>query len=1128
MEEFINKVLQQNVLLKLEEGDLKVFVKDKAAISKELIQEIKEKKEALVVYLKRLELNELDEKKNNKIPTVAQSQNYDLSSAQTRLWVLNQFGGNAAYNMPFQLPLLGTYNLENLERAIRAVIERHEILRTVFKEDETGEVKQWICSAEELDFKLKYLDYRALEEKEENVQQYIREDRYQPFDLKEGPLLRAAIFQLGEEEYVFYYNLHHIIGDAWSMNILSKDVLAFYEAFQSGQAASLSPLNLQYKDYAAWEKEQVKSPVFTRHKEFWLKQLDGKRGLIDLPGNKQRPLIKSANGYTLGAFINSEDTKKLKAFSQQHGGSLFIGLLTSWNILFQRYTQERNLVIGTAVAGREHADLEDQIGFYINTLALKNYIDPEKSFSELFGEVKKNTLLAYSHQAYPFDHLVEDLKLNRNTSRNVVFDVMFTLHNVAENEQGLMFSEEQQEQVIDFGTNLAKFDLTLRFIEKGSTLFFEVNYNTDVYEREVIEQLIFNYKRLLSQVLQQADLPVYEHKYLSEEELQQQLVAFNDTEVTYPKESTAIQLFEEQVRKTPEKIALVAGEQKWSFRNLNEEANRLAGYIRGKQEIKADELIGICLERNEWVIIAMLAVLKAGGAYVPIDPVYPAERVDYLLQNSRCKMLIDEQVIKDFKQEREIYEENNLPLSSGSQNLVYVIYTSGSTGKPKGAMIEHRGLLNHINWFNRDFKVTDKDKTVLITSYAFDGSVTSIWSCLLSGAELHILSKEQAQNPEGSLRYIGEKEISFLKLVPSLFSSMLNTSTFEETNCFKNIRFVKLGGENIVLKDLQKCFKKYPNIHFANHYGATEASIGSVIHHISRENFEEFASCPVVGAPFDNFRIYILDEHMQLLPIGATGDIYIAGDGVGRGYIGLEELNKERFLKGFFKEKVMYKTGDKGAWTTQGTILFKGRNDNQVKVRGYRIELGEIENVLLRHESISEAVVRYIGRQEDDKALLAYIRGEQKLSSSEIRTFLSTELPDYMIPAQFIQVETIPLTANGKVDTARLPQPGSALMETGKEFIAPRNKVERELAEIWQELLGREEVGVSENFFELGGHSLKVISLINAIGKKMEIKLAVEDFFLDPTIEACAKEIERVNWLKTKTVQTEKANTIEI
>ncbi|WP_165760192.1 condensation domain-containing protein, partial [Niastella populi] len=565
---------------------------------------------------------------------------YAISDGQRRLWVLSQFeGGSAAYNIPGSIYLNQDIEIENFRRAIDATIERHEILRTVFREDESGEMRQWVLERKDLGFVIEYQDFRKEANRNEEVEDYIAADAYRVFDLEKGPLLRAALLQVAEAEYVFYFNMHHIISDGWSMEVLSKDVLKYYEAYKAGKAPEVDDLRIQYKDYSAWHLSQLNEESFKGHKKYWLDKLSGELPLLDLPGTKPRPQVKTYKGHGLATYLNKPTTAKLKQYTQENGGSLFMGLLATWNVLMYRYTSQRDLIIGTPVAGREHADLEDQIGFYINTLALRNEVNPEESFDRFYQAVKEETLKSYNHQMYPFDRLVEELNLQRDTSRSAVFDIMLILQNNGERPERFELSDEELNQIADKGYNTSKFDIEIAVRELGDYIHLNFIFNPDVYDKAMVEGLIRHYRQLLTALLETPEQKISTIGYLSEEEKRKLLVTYNGTAVAYPKNRTIVDLFEEQVAKTPDNVAVVFEDIELSYRELDERSNQLAHYLR-EQGVREETLVPICMDRGVEMLVGIFAILKAGGAYVPIDPAYPQERISYILADTAARLVV--------------------------------------------------------------------------------------------------------------------------------------------------------------------------------------------------------------------------------------------------------------------------------------------------------------------------------------------------------------------------------------------------------------------------------------------------------------------------------------------------------
>ncbi len=1094
MRELISELKLQRIYLSLDKDEL-VIDFEGGDLSDDLISKIKANKSLLINYLRKY----TSTPSYSGIPSVGIKSNYAISDAQRRLWVLSQFeGGSVAYNMPSSIELEGEYELSLFQKSFDRLIERHEILRTVFKTDETGEVKQWILEPEELNFKIDYKDFRKSKNREEKIIKYITDDSYKVFDLEKGPLLRAALLQTGEAEYIFYFNIHHIISDGWSMQVLSKDVLAYYEAYKENREVKLEPLRIQYKDYSAWQLNQLNEATFEGHRSYWLKQLKGELPILELPSSKQRPRLKSYNGHSLSTYISEATSIKLRKYTEANGGSLFMGLLATWNVLIYRYTGQTDIITGTPVAGREHVDLENQIGFYVNTLALRNEIHPEDNFDLFYQRLKTETLMSYGHQMYPFDRLVEELNLQRNTSRNAIFDVMLVLQNVGEKVEGLKLEEAELNQIQDNGYSASKFDLEITFQELGNYLSLQVVYNEDVYEKEMVEQLLSHYKKLLNTLLENTAEKISELDYLSNAEKDQLLVTFNDTQVAYPREKTIVDLFEEQVEATPKNVAIVFEDKELMYQELNEQSNQLAHYLQKNYDIQPDDLIGIKLERSEWVIIAMLGILKSGGAYVPIDPSYPQARINYILKDTNCKVCIDKEELCKFKEHQKEYSEGKVISITKSNHLAYAMYTSGSTGIPKGVMIEHKSVIRLVKNANY-MQMSSKDKILGLLNFSFDGSVFDIFMPLLNGGELVISLPDVFLDFEKFAKIIEYRGIKGFLLTTALFNSLVD-SEFKSLN---QLSYILFGGEQVSVNHVIKFKQLYPGVKILHVYGPTENATFSTVYTIN--HIEPKALTIPIGPVISNSSVYILDEYNKVVPIGVTGELCVGGDGLSRGYLNKPDLTLEKFIKNPFKDgERLYKTGDLGRWTRDGDVEFIGRKDNQVKIRGYRIELGEIEHALLKNEAVKEAVVIARSNVSNEKELVAYLVSENEQNIVELRNSLKLSLPDYMIPSYFVQLEALPLTSNGKIDRKALPNPEAMGLSSGLEYVAPRNEREQKLVEIWQTLLQREQIGVTDDFFILGGHSLKAIRLISEYHQVFDVKLSIQAIFNQSTIEGHA------------------------
>jgi tyrocidine synthetase-3 len=1027
----------------------------------------------------------------DKIEPVEPQADYALSSSQRRLWVLSQFEeANIAYNMPGVHMFEGGFSPKALEAAFASLIERHESLRTVFRENEQGDIRQIILPSNASGFSLTQLDLRHDKRQEEAVRELVQGDFVKPFDLSSGPLLRASLYQVEDSRWVFSYVMHHIISDGWSMNILIRELLQFYNAHAKGGGNPLEPLRIQYKDYAAWQQKQLTGESLKAHEDYWLKQFEGEIPVLDLPGDNPRPAVKTHNGRRMHFGLNAELAQGIKNLSQQQGGTLFMGLLAAVNTLLYRYTSQEDIVIGSPIAGREHADLEGQIGFYLNTLALRSRFSGNGSFQQLLDHVKRVTLDAYQHQVYPFDELVENLSLRRDMSRSALFDVMVILQN-NESDGGDVLLDIDNLSVSGYGggeITVSKFDLVFEFMEVGEELHAVLGYNTDIYGEDTIKRMADHLRQLLSSLVREPQKPLAQLDYLGDGEEQELLRKFNDTAVTFPQDKTIIHLFEEQAERTPGEPAVVFGRRTLTYKQLNAQANRLAHYLKTNYSITPDDLIAIKLERSERMIATLLGILKSGGAYLPIDPEYPQERIGYMISDSGCKLVIDEEFLESFERKQEKYSKENLASSNLlPSHLAYVIYTSGSTGKPKGVMMEHGSVLNYLLGFRHRHSV---DVDFLFTSnVAFDASLKQIFLPLISGRKVHVynLLRDLSSLPE----YVRKNSVRVLNATPGVVNELLGLP--DGRRLFETLETVIIGGEAFDPALLQKMRAYNPGLVITNAYGPTETCANSLTC--------ELDSRVSLGTPLPNTSIYLLDANGMLVPVGVVGEICIGGPGLARGYLNRAELTAEKFVENPYKPGTrMYMTGDLGRWLPDGTIEFIGRKDDQVKIRGHRIELGEIENALRGMEAIASAAVTARATDNGGKELVAYIVAKEELAAAAIRSSLSGLLPAYMIPTHFVQMDELPLTSNGKVDRKRLPEPDSDALER-TSYIAPRNEAEERMALAWQEALGRKQVGIGDNFFDLGGHSLNAIRLQRLLNKKYGFRIGIRDIYNHPTIE---------------------------
>ncbi|MBB5624256.1 amino acid adenylation domain-containing protein [Pedobacter cryoconitis] len=1040
---------------------------------------------------------------------------YPMSSSQRRLWILSQFeDGNSANNMPGVYEFEGELEPASLAYAFKLLIERHEILRTVFRADEKGDIRQFIFPANEVQFTIPDFDLRGEKQQYAKLKSLLQHEFTRPFELAEGPLVRASLYQTEDHKWIFTYTLHHIISDGWSMGIMINELLLFYNSHRKGEANPLASLRIQYKDYAVWQQEQLSGETLKGHKDYWLKQFEGELPVMDLPGDRTRPAVKTYNGGVIYKTIAKDLASELRSFSQEQGATLFMSLLAVVNTLLYRYTGDEDIITGSPIAGREHIDLDDQIGFYVNTLSLRTRFKGTDNFKDLLAHVKQVTLGAYEHQIYPFDELVDALNLKGDISRNPLFDVLVELQNNETSQSKKTHTPEKlkvkfHEEEINL---FSRFDLSFSFLETANELTISIEYNSDLFDNATALRMAAHVEQLISAVVKEPLIPVQQLNYLSEQEKYKLINEFNTSAPGYPLDKTFIELFEEQAANTPDHIAVIFNHTALTYRELNETVNQFGNYLLQTYELKADDLVGLKLERSEWVLIAILGVFKSGAAYVPIDPDYPQERVNYITTNANCKLLIDAEELSRFANEQFKFSKNNRVKVNAPGDLAYVIYTSGSTGSPKGSMIEHAGMLNHLFAMKELLAMDSNSKIVQNASYTFDISVWQFLNALIIGGTTIIYDRETILNPALFIENLIAVQATILQVVPSYLKTVLDLIAEGKTPDLSAIKYLSVTGEAVSQPLLKKWFEVFPEIKVLNAYGPAEASDDVTLHIMDKAPAE--MTVPV-GRPIQNMNVYILDKLDKLCPIGVAGEICVSGIGVGRGYLNDAKRTTENFvIDPFHTEKSvrMYRTGDTGRWLADGNVEFIGRKDDQVKIRGHRIELGEIEKAVQQYSGIEEVVVIAKKEPTGENNLVAYLISNKNVLMEEIRGYLLSRLPVYMVPAYFVQLDKLPLSANGKVDKKALPDPESIGLKSGIAYVAARNETEERLVEIWETLLDKEKISVKDNFFELGGHSLLAIRLISKIHEQFDVKIGMTAFFQAPVIETMALYLEAVSF----------------
>jgi amino acid adenylation domain-containing protein len=1032
-----------------------------------------------------------------------------LSYAQERIWIIDRLKGTPDYHLPVVLRWKGPVDRRALYHAIRTILERHHILRTRIKE-ENGSVYQDVRDAEEW-----VLDYRDDIQEGDAVQRYIEDFVNRPFDLSNDYMLRAGLLKINENQHLLTIVNHHIASDGLSVPLMVNEFVELYCANREGRRAELPELKIQYADYATWQRRYGES--LSGGLAYWNERLRGAVPL-ELPLDKVRPAMQSVNGDVVEIEIGKELKGQLNRLSREEGVTLFMLLVAVCKTLLFRYSGQQDISVGTPVANRTHRETEGLIGFFTNTLVLRTTLEGKMGFRELLKQIKQNTLEAYNHMDVAFEKIVEQLADARDMSRSPLFQVMFVLQNTPPVPMipGVTLSVEP------LANTTSKFEMTFDITELEEGMKVRIEYNTDLWRRETVNRIARHYAALLQAVVSHADERIGQLNMLTDAERTAMLSPLKDRMVSYAPDRMLVDLFEEQVLSAPDHIAIVDEDREWTYRELNEQANRLAGYLRIRRQVGRDDLVGLLQEKGERMIVGMLGILKAGGGYMPVDPEYPADRIGFMISDSGCKVLLDEKEWGLFQEEEVLYGKEDLPWVNLPGDLAYVIYTSGTTGRPKGVLIEHRNVVQLVKneRFRSDFG--PGDVWTLFHSFCFDFSVWEMYGALLYGGKLVLVPRAVARDPESFLRLLEKERVTMLNQTPSAFYNLIG-AVAEKGGSSLAVRTVIFGGEALSPGRLKEWHLRYPRTRLINMYGITETTVHVTYKEIGEAEITSDLSN--IGAALPGVSCYVLDAAGGLLPVGIPGELYVGGTGVGRGYLNREELTGQRFIAHPFKEgQRLYRSGDRVKLLDNGEMEYLGRIDEQVKIRGYRIELGEIESALRDHPGIGSAVAVARVVSSGEKELVAYIVGRDgavaadgeigeasgagELTTSEINVYLKDRLPAYMVPAHYVLLESLPLTGNGKIDKKSLPDPEGLSLPTGMEYIAPGNEIEAKLVKIWQEILGKEKIGIKDNFFEAGGNSIKLIKMVGMVNKVFQERISVVSAFKLPNIHALSAYLQ--------------------
>jgi len=1056
---------------------------------------------------------------HHSIDPVEKKEYYPLSPAQSRLYVLQQVDpGAVGYNMPIGVKLAGKVHRDKIEVAFKKLIQRHEILRTSFEMKEDEPVQRVHTKVQ---FRIDFYSSAKLGNKEIRNKNSGRQGERQSefiksFDLSRSPLLRAGLIKVAEEEHVLMVDMHHIAADGTSLGLLVNQFTSFY------LGEDLPPLRIQYKDFSKWKTDTKEVEAVKQQKQYWQEQFENQPSVLNLPLDNTRPAIQGFAGNRVDFEIGQKETKALKQLALREEATLYMALLGVINVLLSKLSGQEEVVIGSPIAGRRHVDLEPIIGMFANTLALRNYPSREKNFIAFLGEIKESTLSAYENQDYPFEELVDSLNLQRDASRNPVFDVLFVLQNMEQTKTrqvpGMTISDYPLENLT------AKFDLQFNAIERQEKLLFTLEYSTALFREATIRRMIEHFNQVVSEVIKNPAIKLADLEIIGPEEKQEILEFSRGPQDRVDNEETIHHWFEQKAKTCEDKIALVFEDQELSYRELNRRTGQLAAHLVRKG-VRPDTVVGLMAERSIEMVIGILAILKAEGAYLPIDIDYPDIRIKYLLEDSGIQMVLEafsgnssngtDLPTADIINGIEMIDIRNESLYLGDvkqtdpigngNTLLYVIYTSGSTGQPKGVMMEHKGLVNLLRYQLKYTNIPFRRVLQFIT-ISFDVSFQEIFSTLTAGGKLYLIDKETQTNIPELFKIIEKNEIETLFFPASFLKFVLN----EEENLDlmpRTVAHIITAGEQLIVSSNFRKHLQENNIWLHNHYGPAEAHVVTTL---TLNPAGEIPELPTIGKPVSNTGIYIVDKEMHLQPMGVLGELFIAGIQVGRGYWRRKQLTSERFMNNpFMQGERLYKTGDLARWLCDGNIEFLGRIDHQVKIRGFRVEPGEIENHLMQIPAIKEAVVMAHQANKIEKYLCAYVVSDEVVDRAQLRNILSQFLPDYMIPAYFIQLEQIPLTPNKKVDRAKLPEPG--ITAPGDNYTGPRDKIEKQLVEIWLEVLKLEAqalIGIDDNFFELGGHSLRATVMMTRVQRRLKVKITLGDIFKYPTIRNLAGYIK--------------------
>jgi amino acid adenylation domain-containing protein len=1086
--EFIKDLRELGVELR-GEGDRLVCDAPKGVLTETLRSEIRERKEAILKFL-----NEAIRVESTDIPLapVPRHSRMPVTRSQERLLFVDQLDPNKSfYNLPGAFRLSGKLDFGALERALNEIVRRHEILRATFHWDQ-GEPVQQINPSFVLNIPIISFADRSPNEREAAMISFLETEGDRPFNLAEGPLVRAALIELADTEQVLFFMTHHVVWDGWSFDILLNELAALYTAYVKGSPSPLPELPIQYVDFAVWHRQWMSGKRLQCELDYWHEQLKGELPVLQMPTDYPRPPRMTYNGAREWFSLSQGTLTALSALGRKEGATLFMLLLAAFKTLLHRYTGQEDILVGSPIQGRTRPEIENLIGFFVNTLVLRTQVDSTLSFRELLARVRNVCLGAYSHSHAPFEILVNEHESSRDPSRTPLTQTFFTYQDTG--TRSPMMADISVKSVIR-GIHQVETDLSLWVRNYGDRLDGAIDYRTDLFDASTIKRMLTHFETLLISILENPGQKISQLTILPEAECEQLIRCWNNTYQEFGSVCSIQQLFETQVVRSPDATAVIFENQQINYRELNSRANQLAHYLQ-RLGVGPDIFVGISLERSVEMVVGLLGILKAGGAYVPLDPDFPQERLKFMVEDARLKVLLTQSSLRtmlpadathivEMDKEWETIaseQDTNLLCVVKSEDLAYLIYTSGSTGKPKGVQVPHRAAVNFLMSMAREPGLSNEDTLLAVTTLSFDISVLELFLPLAVGAKLVVVSREVSADGGHLLEALRASNATIMQATPATWR-MLLTAGWEQLQPLK----VLCGGEALSSDLAGKLLKKASSLW--NMYGPTETTVWSTYYKVID------ADGPVpIGHPIANTALYVLDKNKQLVPIGIPGELYIGGTGVTRGYLNRPELTADRFITDPYTNETgarLYRTGDLVRYRSDGNIQYLNRLDNQVKIRGFRIELGEIEAALVKQDAVKQAVTVVREDYPGDQRLVAYYVTEvnRSITTNDLRKFLRSELPAYMIPQHFAALQTLPMTPNRKVDRKALPPPIDMPQVSDDDYVAPRTHTEVLLAEIWKDILGIDQVSVYDNFFDLGGHSLLSMQAIARIESQTGVRL---------------------------------------